>query len=288
MKICRYDNDQVGLVDGDAVVDITPVYNEVLGRETRLGDPLIHHLDEIRQRVKDARGLKRTPLSQVALKCPMTTPSKIIAAPVNYRKHIEEMQQQGLAAGFEMDIQKAGLFLKATSALAGPSDGISLRFPERRNDHEVEIVAIIGKAGTDIPESEALEHVAAYTLGLDMTVRGKEDRSFRKSIDSFAVLGPWLVTADEIADPTNLDFNLSVNGEVRQQANTSDMVFDVARLIAFASTFYTLQVGDVLYTGSPAGVGPVHAGDKIEANAPSIGSMTVDVRNHAKRPQKGA
>lgn len=281
MKICRYDDDRIGLVQDDYVTDITALYRSIISNEETLGDKLIIHLADLRTRIQNASNLEKRPVSDVALKSPLKTPTKIIAAPVNFGRHIEEMQQQGLADGFEMDIRKAGLFLKATSALVGPSEGVALRFPDRRNDHEVELVAVIGKTGTNIPTQDALNYVAAYTLGLDMTVRGKEDRSFRKSIDSFAVLGPWLVTSDEISDTTNLDFSLSVNGEPRQQANTSDMVLGVAELIAFASTFYTLHPGDVIYTGSPAGVGPVHAGDTMYASAPSIGSMTVNVRNHS-------
>ena len=153
------------------------------------------------------------------------------------------------------------MFLKANSALVGPSEGIPLRFPDRRNDHEVELVMVIGKAGSDIPQAKALDYVAGYCLGLDMTVRGREDRSFRKSVDGYAVLGPWMVTADEIPDPDSLPIMIEVNGEVRQKSNTSQLIYNCRRLIEFASQFYTLYPGDLVYTGTPDGVSPVKPGD---------------------------
>jgi 2-keto-4-pentenoate hydratase/2-oxohepta-3-ene-1,7-dioic acid hydratase in catechol pathway len=129
-----------------------------------------------------------------------------------------------------------------------------------------------------VSRDEALGHIAAYCIGLDMTVRGPEDRSLRKSVDSYTVLGPWMVTADEIADPANLDLSLTVNGEARQSSNTRELIFDIPKLISWASSFYTLMPGDVLLTGTPEGVGPVVPGDVIEATVEGIGAMKVAVR----------
>src|SRR5205814_6686836 len=112
-------------------------------------------------------------------------------------------------------------------------------------------------------------------IGLDVTLRGPEDRSFRKSIDSYSVLGPWLTTADEIADPQALRLRLRNNGELRQDASTADMVYDVADLIAFASRFYTLHPGDALFTGTPPGVAALQPGDRLEAEAEGAARMTV-------------
>jgi 2-keto-4-pentenoate hydratase/2-oxohepta-3-ene-1,7-dioic acid hydratase in catechol pathway len=178
-------------------------------------------------------------------------------------------------------IGEAGMFLKANSALIGPAEGIPIRFPERRNDHEAEIVMVIGKTGSDIPHARALDYVAGYCLGLDMTVRGREDRSFRKSIDGYAVLGPWMVTADEIADPDSLPISLTVNGETRQNSNTNMLIYDCRRLIEFASSFYTLYPGDLIYTGTPEGVGPVKPGDIIVCRSSAVlGELKVAVRAH--------
>jgi 2-keto-4-pentenoate hydratase/2-oxohepta-3-ene-1,7-dioic acid hydratase in catechol pathway len=178
-------------------------------------------------------------------------------------------------------IGEAGMFLKANSSLVGPAAGIAVRFPDRRNDHEAEIVMVIGKTGSDIPRSRALDYVAGYCLGLDMTVRGREDRSFRKSVDSYAVAGPWLVTVDEIADPDALPLSLDVNDETRQNSNTNMLIYDCRRLIEFASAFYTLYPGDLIYTGTPEGVGPVKPGDTIVCRSSlAFGELKVVVRAH--------
>jgi 2-keto-4-pentenoate hydratase/2-oxohepta-3-ene-1,7-dioic acid hydratase in catechol pathway len=121
-------------------------------------------------------------------------------------------------------------------------------------------------------------------MGLDITVRGPEDRSFRKSIDSYTVLGPWLTSADEVPDPQQLRLSVRQNGELRQDTSTSDMLWDVARLIEFASGFYTLHPGDVLFTGTPAGVGPIRPGDVLVAASDVLGSMEVKVREYRPAP----
>ena len=174
-------------------------------------------------------------------------------------------------------IDEYGLFLKASSSIVGPADGVRLPPLDRRVDHEVELVAIIGKEGYRIPRARALAHVGAYAIGLDMTVRGPEDRSWRKSFETFAVIGPWLVTADEIPDPGHLDLRLTVNGSLRQSANTSALIFDVPRLVEYASSTYTLYPGDVIMTGTPEGVGAVAGGDVLECFIEKIGTMRVPI-----------
>ncbi len=265
MKICRFDDNRVGVVRGDQVVDITAT----------AGDRLVPSVPS------NLEGLPKKPLAGVRLLSPVKSPGKIIAAPVNYKAHIEEMKKANISPGFNIwDIEKAGLFLKATSSLVGPSQGIAQRFLDRRTDHEVELVFIMGKKASQVSREKALDYVAGYCLGLDVTVRGSEDRSFRKSIDSYTVLGPWLTTADEIPDPQNVQITLRQNGEVRQDTNTSDMLWDVARLIEFATRFYTLQPGDVFFTGTPSGVSPIRPGDRLVASSPELGSMEVSVRAH--------
>jgi 2-keto-4-pentenoate hydratase/2-oxohepta-3-ene-1,7-dioic acid hydratase in catechol pathway len=253
------------LVRGDQVYDIT----------TTAGDALVPSVPS------NLEGLPRKTLSEVRLLSPVHRPGKIIAAPVNYKAHIEEMKKANISPGFNIwDIDKAGLFLKGTSSLVGPSQGIAQRFLDRRTDHEVELVFVIGKKASEVGREKALDHVAGYCLGLDVTVRGSEDRSFRKSIDTYTVLGPWLTTADEIPDPQKVQITLRQNGEVRQDTNTSDMLWGVARLIEFATRFYTLEPGDVFFTGTPSGVSPIRPGDKLVASSPELGSMEVLVRAH--------
>ena len=150
-----------------------------------------------------------------------------------------------------------GLFLKANSALVGPSEGVAVRFPDRRTDHEAELGVIIGRAGSNIARDDALDHVAGYAIAMDMVVRGPEDRSFRKSVDTYAVLGPWLVTADEAPAPDAFSFTLTIDGAVRQSAHTRDMILDVPGQIAWASQFYTLHPGDIFMSGTCDGVGRV-------------------------------
>ena len=276
MKLCRFDNDRLGLVEGDVVRDVTAAL-DILPRH----DPLVAGLITLRLRIESlAANAPRRPLAGIKLLSPIANPGKILAAPVNYRKHLEEARDDpGIHHQKQVaEIQKIGLFLKATSSLVGPAEGIALRHLDRRNDHEIELAAVIGKPGRDIPRTRAFEHIAGYCIGLDMTVRGPEERSLRKSVDSFTVLGPWFVTADAIGDPSALDLRLAVNGEVRQQANTRDLILGIAELIEFATSFYTVHPGDILLTGTPEGVGPVQPGDRLTAEIQGIGRMEVAVR----------
>ncbi len=283
MKLARYDDNRLGLVRGDQLYDVTGVTETLPARRwpLPLGDDLIANLDRLRAPIEAAAdGAAPIPISAVKLLSPVANPGKIIGAPVNYKKHQAEAQaDREINHDAEIKtIDKYGLFLKANSALVGPGEGVSLRFTDRRNDHEVELAAIIGRPGSNIPRDRALDHIAAYAIGLDMTVRGPEDRSLRKSIDSYAVLGPWLVTADEIDDPDDLDFDLTVNGAVTQSSNTSALIFDIRKLVQYASNFYTLQPGDIIMTGTPEGVGPVDPGDTMVATVAGVGSMTIAVR----------
>ena len=283
MKICRYDDNRVGRVEGDRVVDVTDALAVLPGQRWPVppGDQLIAHLDEFVAAAAKVGDSAARSLGDVRLLSPIANPTKIIGAPVNYARHLDESREDK-GIHFDRDIKTIdyyGLFLKASSSMVGPSEGVALRFTDRRNDHEVELVAVIGKKADRVSREEALDYVAGYSVGLDMTVRGTEARSFRKSIDTYTVIGPWFVTADEITDPGQLDLELTVNDELRQRSNTSYLIFDVPRLIEYASSFYTLYPGDLIMTGTPEGVGPVRAGDTINATVAGIGSITVDVRN---------
>ena len=288
MKLCRYDDDKLGVVIGDMVHDVTAAQTEIRNSTPYAAkvDPVVAALTTWRPKLEAAaKSAPGKPISQVKLLSPVAKPPKILAAPTNYAKHVEEMQKfrdtvPGLAR-FSPDIEKAGIFLKSNTSLVGPSEGIPMRFPDRRNDHEAELVAIIGKRGSDIPKEKAYDYIAGYALGLDMTTRGAEDRSFRKSIDGYTVLGPWLITADELPNPADVPFKLTVNGETKQESNTSFLIFDIPKLIEFASKFYTLHPGDLYYTGTPEGVGPVKPGDWISLTSlPQLGELKIQVRAH--------
>jgi 2-keto-4-pentenoate hydratase/2-oxohepta-3-ene-1,7-dioic acid hydratase in catechol pathway len=273
MRLCRFDADRLGVVRGDRVLDVTSVLDSIPSTRWPIepGDLLISNLDRLRGMIDHLSegGVPRW-LSDCSFKSPVANPSKILGAPKNYREPGDET----IGSTLERD----GLFLKATSSLIGPSEGIELSLPGRQHDHEVELAAVIGSWCRNVSRERALDHVAGYTVALDMTVRGSEDRSLRKSPDGHAVLGPWLITRDEIADPGDLTLWLQVNGEPRQRGTTRNLIDDLPRLIEYASSFYTLYPGDIILTGTPGGIGPVVAGDIITAGIGGIGSMRVDVR----------
>ena len=212
MRLCRYDDDRLGVVRGEMVHDVTEAQAQIRAAApyAMKGDAVIAALPAWRSRLEEmAAKAPGKSVSQVRLLSPVARPSKLVAAPTNYKAHIEEMAARAATQNIKPSpaIGTAGLFLKANSSLVGPSEGVAIRFPERRNEHEVELAIIFGKQGSDIPRANALDYVIGYTIGLDMTARGPEDRSFRKSIDTYSVLGPWLVTADEIPDPDDVPVN---------------------------------------------------------------------------------
>ena len=281
-RICRFNENRLGLVEGDLVFDVTAALDVIPVQRwpMQFQDPLIANLIAVTER---ALSLKPTSASfratDVKFLSPVAMPPKVIAAPVNYLKHQMEANADG-GKNFDKDvktIEHYGLFLKSNTSIIGTGEDIAIAFPDRRTDHEIELVVVIGTGGKDISRDKALAHVAGYSLGLDITLRGSEDRSLRKSLDGFTVLGPWIVTADEIADPNRLDLELTVNGEPRQDANTADLIFNVERLIEYASSFYALCPGDLIYTGTPEGVGPIVAGDVIAYSIEGIGSATTNV-----------
>ena len=285
MRLCRFDENRLGLVEGETVRDVTAALDVLPQQRYPLSkhDPLIAHLPQVLARAKAiASSAPVLPLAGRRLLSPVASPGKIVAAPVNYQTHLDEVRaDKNLhhnTAAHTITIQSAGLFLKANSSLVGPGEGVVIRKPDRRTDHEVELVVVIGKTASHVSKTDALEYVAGYAIGLDITIRGTEDRSFRKSVDTHSVLGPWLVTADEIPNPGRLDLQIAVNGEQRQKSNTSRLILDVAELIELASSFYTLYPGDIIFTGTPEGVSPIEAGDEIVATIEKIGTMRVQVR----------
>jgi 2-keto-4-pentenoate hydratase/2-oxohepta-3-ene-1,7-dioic acid hydratase in catechol pathway len=283
MRLCRFDNDRLGLIRGNAVHDVSAVLEGLPAHRWPFppGDPVIAHLDRLRPEIERiASSAPARPMASVLLKSPIANPGKVIGAPVNYQKHLDESRaDRGINFGNEVkEIGYYGLFLKAGSALVGAGEGVATGFPDRRHDHEGELAVVIGKGGKNIPKGRAFDHIAGYCLGLDMTVRGTEDRSFRKSLDTYAVLGPAFVTKDEIADPGVLDLELRVNGEVRQKTNTRYLIYDVPRLVEYASEWYTLHPGDVIMTGTPEGVAPVKPGDTITLEIEKVGRMEAKVR----------
>jgi 2-keto-4-pentenoate hydratase/2-oxohepta-3-ene-1,7-dioic acid hydratase in catechol pathway len=283
MKICRFGNNQLGVVEGNNVKDVSAAL-DVLPQHAYpfpQHDVLIANLPAVIARIKTLLGNAPViALADVALLSPVANPGKIVAAPVNYEKHLKEvLGDPNIHHNNQIgEIQRVGLFLKANSSLVGASQGVALRKLDRRNDHEVELAVIIGKQANNVNRADALHYVAGYSIGLDITIRGPEERSLRKSPDSYTVLGPWLVTSDELSDPSALDLSITVDGSIRQKSNTSDLILDVAHLIEFASSFYTLYPGDIIITGTPEGVGPIEPGQTMIATIEKIGTMEVAIR----------
>ena len=206
-------------------------------------------------------------------------PSKVLCIGRNYADHVREMGDvQGLPA-------EPVIFLKPPSALLA-SGGI-IELPRQSADvhHELELVAVIRTGGKRIAEADALGHVAGYALGLDLTARDLQRKakdagqpwSVAKGFDTFAPLGP-VVAADALGDVQALDIELRVNGEVRQSGNTGQMLFPIARLVALLSEIFTLEPGDLIYTGTPEGVGPVRSGDVLEATGTGLAPLRVEAR----------
>jgi len=194
-------------------------------------------------------------------------PSKIIALGLNYRDH---------AAEFGRRVPDEPLiFLKPSTAVIGPDADIVYPRMSRRVDYEAELGVVMGRTARRVPEEQALDYVLGYTCFNDVTARDlqKKDGLFTraKGFDTFAALGPWIET--DIPDPDNIRVEALINGEPRQQASTDNMVFGVRRLIAFISQVMTLLPGDVIATGTPAGVGPMRPGDVVEVRVEGIGTL---------------
>jgi 2-keto-4-pentenoate hydratase/2-oxohepta-3-ene-1,7-dioic acid hydratase in catechol pathway len=282
MRFCRFNDNRLGVVRDELVHDVTAVLDGLpaLRWPTPPGDHFFNHFDALRPQMQArADQVPGTSIESVKLLSPVANPGKIVAAPVNYALHLDESRaDKAINFGTQVKtIADYGVFLKATSSVIGASQTVMADWPDRRIDHEVELALVIGRKGFRIPESQALSHVAGYMIGLDMTIRGTEDRSFRKSLDTFTVLGPWLVTADELGDPSQLDLEITVNGQPRQKSNTALLIWNVQKLIAYASQAYTLYPGDVIMTGTPEGVAPVVPGDTMHARIERIGQMQVAV-----------
>ena len=227
--------------------------------------------------------LPRVRLNDVIFEPIVPDPTKVIAAPVNYRDHQEEMSQ-------DYGIEALGIFLKAPSSVLGHGGIVRLPYTDRRFDQEGELAVIIGRTARFVPETAALDVVAGYTCCLDITMRGGEDRSTRKSFDTFTPVGPFMVTPDEAGDASALQLRTTVSGVLRQDADIADLIWDVPCLVSYASSVMTLNPGDIITTGTPAGIGQITDGDEISVAIDRIGGLSVSVSNAGaiSCPTKGA
>lgn len=214
---------------------------------------------------------------------PVPDPTKVVAAPVNYRNHQSEMSQ-------DSHIDALGVFLKAPSSVIGDGGVVRLPYTDRRFDQEGEFAAVIGRTARHVSEGEALAHVFGYTCLLDMTMRGGEDRSVRKSFDTFTPVGPTIVSPPDVPPIDELELHLWVNGVLRQRADVADLIWSLPRLIAYVSSVMTLHPGDIVTTGTPEGVGEVVDGDVIEVEVTGLDRLTatVSAQGAVACPTRGA
>lgn len=286
MRYCTFrhgNRTAAGLVHGKFAVDLGQAFFKTFKRPYKFRDLLDFLQDDGPKRVSslDLGALRddRTvtiPLQDVQLRAPLLRPTKIICVGLNYRAHAEEQNKQPPASPM--------LFSKAPNIVIGPGDPI--RIPtgvSEQVDYEVELAAVVGAPGYQIPRARAPEHVFGYTIVNDVTARDvqQKDRQFfrGKSMNTFCPMGPIVVTPDEL-DAANAPLSLKVNGEQRQNSNTNDMIFDLPALIEFASAAFPLEIGDVISTGTPGGVGVfmspprwLKKGDLVEAEIGGIGVL---------------
>lgn len=280
MRLVSYNGGRVGYLVEDRVVDV----GDLVGGYDTPGTlsamrRLLADWSALRGHLPPATSDNSVPLASVRLDPPVPDPSKIVAAPVNYRDHMSEMK-------VTVDIHDLAVFLKAPSSLVAHGGTVRLPYSDRRVDQEGELAAVIGRRASHVPVAEALDHVVGYTGLLDITMRGGEDRSTRKSFDTFTPLGPWLVTSDEADAPDAIDLDCTVSGQHRQSSNTKHLIWGVAELVAYVSSVMTLEVGDVIATGTPSGVGPLAAGDEVSVTLSSIGTLSVTVTSDNPGPSR--
>ena len=287
MRLLTYERDgdpRLGLLVEDRVIDAADVGlpDDLLALIDGGSEGLSHARRVIDELSADPASLaaRSTPLADVLLLAPIPRPRRnLVCVGLNYAEHAAESRvTEGLP-------EHPVFFAKPPTTVIGPDAAIPWHgHVSRRVDWEVELVVVIGRPGRDIPEPAALEHVFGYTVGNDITARDLQRRHQQwykgKGLDGYCPLGPWIVTADDMPDPQQAQLRLRVNGEVKQDANTSDMIFGVARIIAVLSLGMTLEAGDLLMTGTPSGVGfarkppeYLQPGDVVEAEIDSIGLL---------------
>ncbi|WP_326544000.1 fumarylacetoacetate hydrolase family protein [Pseudorhodoferax sp.] len=274
MKLVLHDGQKLGMVRGDRLIDLSHFF---AGRELIFPVTQMHlaidDFDRLRPLFEaHADATPGVPLAGVRLQAPMPTPTKLIGAFSNYRRHTVEMRGAGAVQS------RPDILLKAPSCIVGPADAIELPPIDRPVHHEPELTVVIGRRCRNVSVEDAYSVVFGYTTLLDITVREDGDRSRRKSYDTFAPMGPWIVTPDEVPDPQDVGIRLWVGEQLRQDASTRDMTFGIAQIIAYASSVMTLHPGDVIATGTPEGVGPIVAGDTVVIDIEHVGRMAVPVR----------
>jgi 2-keto-4-pentenoate hydratase/2-oxohepta-3-ene-1,7-dioic acid hydratase in catechol pathway len=294
MKICHYNNRQAGVVVGDKVVNFGD--NLIKAGLARQGYTMLEIIDALANNpaaMQIARDATQSSsggidLNSVKLLAPIQNPGSLWAAAANYYAHRAEMVDRMGSANKEIknkDDLMAEFFLKTTSSIIGPGDTIVLPKISKLVDFECELCAVIGKRARKVTEAQALDYVFGYMMCWDISQRdpwGKgmhNTRNIRKGFDTFSALGPWIVTRDEIDEPQNLSIKVLQNGKEAMTAHTSDMICGLREHIRFLTSCLTLRPGDLITTGTPAGVSKLNDGDRLHGTIEKIGSMELFVKD---------
>jgi len=297
--------ESLGLVLGDKVIDLVRAYYKRLLDKGVSEDVALQEANyflessrnftkvwyELKNLVNDVINDKEAiehyafDINNVRFTPPIKEPSKIIGVALNYRDHAEEIKRE--------IPDKPMIFFKTPNALIGHNDPIIIPKHVNQVDYEAELVVVVSKKGKNIPVDRAMEFVLGYTIGNDVSARdiqfgfrGHTMHSWGKSFDTFAPIGPWIVTVDEIPNPDNLKIKLELNGEIMQDSSTSNMIFKINELVSYISRGITLEPGDIIFTGTPAGVGAARTpprflkkGDRIRIEVERIGVL----ENHVEK-----
>ncbi len=285
MKLGRFKMGErifTGIVRGEAVIDlgktagIMPEFQKCESVFSQVR-PLLTHINDLVLMLAAAnQNYVSYPLADLKILPPISDPDKIICIGLNYNEH---------AAESEMDLPEEPVFFcKFKSSIIGPEEAIIIPKVSNQIDYEAELAVLIGQPGKHIPEAQAMEHVAGYTAFNDVSARDLQFRGGQwikgKALDTFAPLGPFIVTKDEIPDPHSLKIGLELNGRRMQDSSTDKLIFNIPRLIAFLSQLFTLETGDIIATGTPSGVGftrqpPVFLkhGDEVRVVIEQVGEL---------------
>ena len=280
MKLARYNGGRIGVVLDDRIVDVT----HACGVDPTEWPPVginrtIAHFPSLRGAIAAAAAAgPGEPLAGVRLETPIPWPHKLLAMPGNFAAHSAEMQQNGFGVAGSRPANEAGFFMKSNGSLTGANEPIVIPDrPGREFHHECELATIIGVGGKDITVENALDHIFGYACLIDVTMRGVGERVMRKSFDSFTPVGPWITTSDEVGAPDDLDMRLWVNGALRQHAVAREMVVGIREQVAMCSSVTRLEPGDIIASGTMAGVGPLQPGDVVEIEIARVGRMKLAV-----------
>lgn len=278
MKLVFFDDFKLGVVKGNSIVDVSAAVRDIPHESPQgLLSRLIESFDTYRQKLEQAVSQSSgTPLNQARLRSPAPKPYNIACMAVNYMEN-----------GTRSEPAPINAFHKSPNSVIGDGDTIVLPdVPATIFEHEAELALVIGKRATNVRAEDAYDYIFGYMNFIDVSARGLPPGGFyqMKARDTFAPMGPWLVTADEIADPLKLDVKLWVNGTLMQDFNTDDMAHKIPRLIEWISSIHTLEPGDVVATGTNhRGLSALQDGDKVEIEIAGLGRLRLNVRDDLKR-----